>query len=143
MIDLSDSITLEEFKKRFTKNTQGYIENFTGRILYSPNNMGFKLDLEDCLESRCKGGRSMIKSLRFCFKVDKSVGLVEDEKGNADERLICIKANDVKSYTVPGNKYKNMQEAFRNIVAHQLQCNPKMLTPITLNEYLDNTEEDE
>lgn len=52
MIDLSDSITLEEFKKRFTKNTQGYIENFTGRILYSPNNIGFKLDLEDCLESR-------------------------------------------------------------------------------------------
>jgi hypothetical protein len=39
----------------------------------------------------------MSKSLRFCFKVDKSVGLAEDEK--AIRRSICMfKAKNVKRY---------------------------------------------
>ncbi|WP_321835427.1 hypothetical protein [Clostridium butyricum] len=43
-------INLEQFEKNFTENTQGYIENFTGKIIYCPYDLGFKLDLEDCLE---------------------------------------------------------------------------------------------
>ena len=40
-------ISTTQFEKRFTKNTQGYIENFTGRIIYCPYDIGFKLDLAD------------------------------------------------------------------------------------------------
>ncbi|MEX0085131.1 hypothetical protein AB2T90_22150 [Clostridium butyricum] len=43
-------INLEQFEKKFTENTQGYIENFTGKIIYCSYDLGFKLDLEDCLE---------------------------------------------------------------------------------------------
>lgn len=85
----------------------------------------------------------MSKSLRFCFKVDKSVGLAKDEKGNPGEAFACIKATGVESYTLPSKNYKDMQEAYRQIIAAQLECDVHLLTPITLNEYLDNTEEDE
>ena len=80
----------------------------------------------------------MSKNLRFCFKVDKSVGMVEDEKGNPGEAFVCVKA----SYQVPSEEHKDMQERYRRITAYQIQCDPELLTPITLNEYLDNTEED-
>ncbi|BBK75978.1 hypothetical protein [Clostridium butyricum] len=85
----------------------------------------------------------MSKSLRFCFKVSEKLGLAFDENGNNCEAYICVKANDVKSYKVPGADYKDMHDGFRKITAYQMQCDPEMLTPITLNEYLDNTEEDE
>lgn len=77
----------------------------------------------------------MSKNLRFCFKVDKSVGL-------AEEAFICIKVSNAKSYQVPSEEYKDMQDGLRRITAYQMQCDSELLTPITLNEYLDNTEED-
>lgn len=85
----------------------------------------------------------MSKSLRFCFKVSEKLGLVVDEDGNNCEAYICVKANDVKSYTVPGKDYEDMHEGFRKITAYQMQCAPELLTPITLNEYLDNTEDED
>ena len=84
----------------------------------------------------------MEKSLRFCFKVDKSVKMVVDKNGNGEEAFACIKATGVESYTLPSKNYKDMQEAYRQIIAAQLECDIELLTPITLNEYLDNTEED-
>lgn len=84
----------------------------------------------------------MSKNLRFCFKVDKSVGMAEDEQGNPGEAFICVKATGAKSYQMPSEEYKDKQERFRRIVAYQIPCDPELLTPITLNEYLDNTEED-
>lgn len=81
----------------------------------------------------------MSKNLRFCFKVDKSVGVAEDELGNPEEAFICIKAKDVKGYEIEREKYKDMQEGFKVIAADQLQCDASLLTPVTLNEYLDAT----
>lgn len=68
--------------------------------------------------------------------------MAEDEKGNPGEAFICLKAKNVKSYQVPSEEYKDMKEGFRRITAYQIPCDPELLTPITLNEYLDNTEED-
>ncbi len=84
----------------------------------------------------------MNKCLRFCFKVDESVKMAVDEYGNGAEAFACIKATGVKSYTLPSKEYKDMQEAYRKILAAQLECDANLLTPITLNEYLDETEED-
>ena len=81
----------------------------------------------------------MIKNLRFCFRVDKSVGLAEDEFGNPGEAYICLKTKNVKTYEVERNTYKMMQDGFRKMAAEQLQCDESLLTPVTLNEYLDET----
>lgn len=85
----------------------------------------------------------MSKNLRFCFKVDKLVGLAEDEFGNPEESYVCVKAKNVKTYTVNREKYKTMQESFIKLVAKQLQCDVNLLTPVTLNEYLDETGSDD
>lgn len=81
----------------------------------------------------------MSKNLRFCYKVDKSVGLSKDEDGNLADFYICLKAKDVKYYIVKKETYKEMQDAFRKLAANQLKCDEKLLTPITINEYLDET----
>lgn len=83
----------------------------------------------------------MKKNLRICFKIDASVGMAIDKNGNESEAFVCVKAEDVKSYTIPSEEYKNIQEGFRNMLAAQIGCDISLLTPITLNEYLDNTEE--
>ena len=55
MTNLADKLTLEEFNKRFTKEHQGYTDNMTGKIVFCPHSLGFKIDQQDCLESRsCK-----------------------------------------------------------------------------------------
>lgn len=81
-------------------------------------------------------------NLRFCYRISKEVGMAEDEKGNASEAFVCTKAKNVKEYQVPKKKYKTLVETFQKLVANQLECDIKYVTPITLNEYLDNTEED-
>lgn len=81
----------------------------------------------------------MSKNLRFCFKVDKQVGLAEDQFGNQGETYICLKAKNVKTYEVERKQYKTMKEGFRKMTAEQLQCDVSLLTPVTLNEYLDET----
>ena len=84
-----------------------------------------------------------MKRLRFCFRIDKKVGVAEDGNGNPAEAFVCAKAEGIKSYTVPKEEYQSMQEGYRKILANQLECDIELLTPITLNEYLDETEEEE
>ncbi|EEP54028.1 hypothetical protein [Clostridium butyricum] len=45
-------MTLTEFEKRYTKSRQGYIDMLTGRLVYCPCNIGFKITQDDCIESR-------------------------------------------------------------------------------------------
>lgn len=85
----------------------------------------------------------MSKSLRFCFRIDKSVGMAKDEEGNKAEAFVQAQTKGVNSYEIPREKYKKLQNGFRKMVAEQIGCDISLLTPITLNEYLDNTEEDE
>ena len=84
----------------------------------------------------------MSKNIRLCYRIDKSLGLAVDEDGNYGDAFVCVKAKNVKSYTIDSEEYKDLQEIFRVMVATQLKCELSLLTPITLNEYLDNTEED-
>lgn len=81
----------------------------------------------------------MNKNLRFCFRISEKVGLAEDENGNPVEAFVCVKAKNVDSYSIPRDKYKNIQETFRKTTAVQLECDISMIKPITLNEYMDNT----
>jgi len=82
----------------------------------------------------------MSKNLRFCYKVDKKLGLTEDEFGNPGEAFICFKAKDVKGYSLSIEDYEGLQDGFKKMAANQLNCNEDLLTPITINEYLDETE---
>lgn len=46
--DVAKQMTLNEFKKRFTKEVQGVRDNLTGRIHFCPNDLGFKLTRANC-----------------------------------------------------------------------------------------------
>jgi len=85
----------------------------------------------------------MKKNLRFCFRISEEIGLAEDEFGNKAEAFVCCKAKGVKSYNVPKEEYKATQEVYRKMLVNQFECDEKLITPITLNEYLDETGEDE
>lgn len=85
----------------------------------------------------------MKRCLRFCFKIDKAAGLVVDENGNNEEAFICLKARGVKNYSVDKITYKDLQGSFLKMAAMTSGIDKKLITPITLNEYLDNTEEDD
>lgn len=82
-------------------------------------------------------------NIRLCYKVSADIGLSEDENGNSCETYVCASLKNVKTYNMPTEDYKNAQEGMRKVVANNLECDIKFITAITLNEYLDNTKDDE
>ncbi len=76
----------------------------------------------------------MSKKIRLCYRVEKEAGWGEDEKGNPAEVYSCVKL-DCKTYNIPKDEYKELVEA------GSFNIDEDLVTPITLNEYLDNTEE--
>lgn len=62
------------------------------------------------------------------------------KKGNPAEVYSCVKL-DCKTYNIPKVKYKELVEAGKKITAGSFNIDEDLVTPITLNEYLDNTEE--
>jgi hypothetical protein len=52
---VAQTMSLEEFKKRFTQENQGFKDNHTGKIHFCIHDLGFKVTQNDCLEVRdCK-----------------------------------------------------------------------------------------
>ncbi len=78
--------------------------------------------------------------VRLCYRVEKEAGWGEDEHGNSTEVFSCIKV-DCESYNIPKELYKVLVEAGRKMTSEKFDIDEKLITPITLNEYLDNTEE--
>lgn len=78
-------------------------------------------------------------NIRLCFKVDEKVGMAKDELGNPKEAFSCIKAK-VKQDPLPRKEYKDLKEGFRKILANQIGCDINLVTSITLNQYLNETE---
>lgn len=81
----------------------------------------------------------MRKTLRLCFRADKKLELALDTDGTYAEGYLCVKVKDVDSYTLPEEEYKNLQDAFRVMLAEEFNYDIHLLTPITLDEYLDGT----
>ena len=79
----------------------------------------------------------MVKNIRFCFRVDKKAGFIESGEGDS---FVCLILKNVKSYEIPAEQYEKHKKEMREIIAGQLKCDIELLIPITLNEYLDNTE---
>lgn len=79
----------------------------------------------------------MIKNLRLCFKIDKSVRVNLD---NSKDSYICYMARNVDKYNYPAKEYNDLVEAVREKLAEQIKCSIDLITPVTLNEYLDNLE---
>jgi hypothetical protein len=52
---VAKTMSVKEFKKRFTQENQGFKDNHTGKIHFCIHDLGFKVTQEDCLEVRdCK-----------------------------------------------------------------------------------------
>jgi hypothetical protein len=49
---VAKTMGLEDFKKRFTKQTQGFKDNNTGKIHFCIHDLGFKINQDECLEVR-------------------------------------------------------------------------------------------
>lgn len=80
--------------------------------------------------------------IRLCYRVEKEAGWGEDEYGNPTEVYSCIKM-DCKTYNIPKDEYKELIKVGKRLTARSFNIDENLITPITLNEYLDNTEEDE
>ena len=80
--------------------------------------------------------------IRLCYRVEKEAGWGEDEYGNPTEVYSCVKVN-CTTYNVPKNQYKELVEARRRITASQFKIDENLITPITLNEYLDHVDEED
>lgn len=80
--------------------------------------------------------------IRLCYRVEKESGWGEDENGNPTEVYSCIKL-DCKTYNVPKEEYKELVEIGKKLTAGQFGIEEDLITSITLNEYLDNMEEED
>lgn len=80
--------------------------------------------------------------IRLCYRVEKEAGWGEDEHGNPTEVYSCVKVN-CTTYNVPKKQYKELIEAGRRITASQFKIDENLITPITLNEYLDHVDEED
>lgn len=80
-------------------------------------------------------------NIRLCYKIDKEAGWGQDEEGNPTEVYSCVKL-DCNSYNLPREKYEKLTGVGKTLTAGQFNISEDLITPITLNEYLDNTEED-
>ena len=80
--------------------------------------------------------------IRLCYRIEKEAGWGEDEFGNPTEVYSCVKVN-CTTYNVPKKQYKELVEAGRKITAENFIVDIHLVTPITLNEYLDNVEEED
>ena len=79
--------------------------------------------------------------IRLCYRVEKEAGWGEDEHGNPTEVYSCVKL-DCKTYNIPKQEYKELVEAGKKLTAVSFNIDEDLVTPITLNEYLDNMEEE-
>ena len=79
--------------------------------------------------------------IRLCYRLEKEIGMVEDEQGNPLECYVCCQV-DVKKDPVPRKQYKELVDAFRKLIAKQNAIDENYITPITLNEYLNHTEKE-
>jgi hypothetical protein len=77
--------------------------------------------------------------IRLCYRVEKEAGWGEDEYGNPTEVYSCVTL-DWKTYNVPKEEYKELVKVGKELTAKSFDINKELITPVTLNEYLDNTE---
>lgn len=80
--------------------------------------------------------------IRLCYRLEKQLEMAVDENGEAIEAFLCCKI-DVKKDPIPSEEYKCLVDGFRKILANHHETDEKYIVPITLNEYLNETEEDE
>lgn len=80
--------------------------------------------------------------VRLCYRIEKEAGWGEDENGNSTEVYSCIKIN-CTSYNIHKEQYRQLIELGKEMTSHSFKIDKNLITHITLNEYLDNTEEEE
>lgn len=81
-------------------------------------------------------------NLRLCYRVEKEAGWGQDEHGDPTEVYSCVKINS-NTYNVQKDKYKDLVDLGKTMTSKMFNIEEELVTPITLNEYLDNTEEED
>lgn len=79
--------------------------------------------------------------IRFCYKMTKEAEVAVDEDGNFDDAFACIKLESKEP--ISEESYKDAHEFFRRAMANQLETDIENVIPISVDEYLDNTEDGE
>lgn len=71
--EVASTMTLQEFNNRFLEEKQCYKDRYANKTYFCPYDLGFKIDQNDCLESRnCKSCWNEIKEyLRFRERKNK------------------------------------------------------------------------
>ena len=78
--------------------------------------------------------------IRLCYRLEKEVKMAEDKQGNPSECYICCHV-DVEKDPMPKKQYKELVDAFKKLIAKQYAVDENYITSITLNDYLNHTEE--
>lgn len=79
---------------------------------------------------------------RLCYRIEKEAGWGEDEYGNPTEVYSCIKLDGSKTCDISESRYKELVEIGKKLTAGSFDIDEHFITPITLDEYLDNVDED-
>lgn len=79
-------------------------------------------------------------TVHFFFRVEIGAGINGDEDGNEEPLYIEQKIGHCKK-TVSKEDYVKLTETAKNALSKILEIDSKYLTPITLEEYKENTEE--
>lgn len=82
-----------------------------------------------------------IKNIRFCYEISEEAEMAQDELGNPAKAYMCVKVPIEKELTE--EEYKITHGALKKVTASQIDFCEDLITPISLDEYLDNTEDDE
>lgn len=80
--------------------------------------------------------------IRLCYRIEKSAGCGQDKYSNPTEVYSCVKVH-CTTYNMPKNKYKKYVREGRRIIAAKFKIDEKLIVPITLNEYLDQKDEEQ
>lgn len=81
-------------------------------------------------------------SLRLCFEIDKELGLITAEGGEKRECYVCVRVGCDED-RVARREYEKLCENARRVLANLNKCDISLIRPITLNKYLDETENTE
>lgn len=77
----------------------------------------------------------------YCFRLGKELDLGEDvETGEPCEVYMRVSADTKKE--ISEEEYKDQHEAFKKVIAYQMEVDENYITPISQEEYSENVDEE-
>ena len=81
--------------------------------------------------------------IRFCYRISASAGMAHDSVTGEDAECYSEISLGSADRSPDPEEYKSLHEdKIRNYLANQVGLDPELLTPISIEEYDQNVEED-